>query len=182
MITSWNNGAFRLYGYTGPRPSPSRVCFSTRRPQDEIDSILRQVRDGRPSSASRRGTCAGRSIVDVSVTFSPILDTSNGMIGVSASRGTSRSWFARGRKSASARSESDCFDSTAEAIYGIDPAVSAPSQFLLRAPARLFVAGVAHREADAPADSHTRPDGTPYAAEHSPITRRSAAVRSARRE
>ena len=173
VITSWNNGALRLYGYTAVEAIGRHASFLY--PvghKGEIDTILRQVREGRPvERLETRRLRKDGTIVDVSVTFSPILDTSNGIIGIS---GISRdiTQLVRARQEIAEREERIrlLLDSTAEAIYGID--LSGVCTFCNSACARLLgyesPSALIGRQMH-PLIHHTRPDGTPYAAEQSPI-------------
>src|SRR4029078_2018083 len=86
IITSWNNGASRLYGYSAKEMigrHASRVYPPGRK--DEIEKVLGQVRDGR--SVEQMEALRQRqdgSLIDVSVKYSPIFNASNDIIGVSA--------------------------------------------------------------------------------------------------
>ena len=173
VITSWNNGAVRLYGYTAEEAVGRHASFLYPAGQkDEIDTILRQVREGRPvERLETRRLRKDGTLVDVSVTFSPILDSSNNLIGIS---GISRdiTQLVRARQEVAEREERIrlLLDSTAEAIYGID--LSGVCTFCNSACARLLgydsPAALIGKQMH-PLIHHTRPDGTPYAAEQSPI-------------
>jgi two-component system CheB/CheR fusion protein len=109
--------------------------------------------------------------VDVSVTFSPIRDSSKAIIGIS---GISRdiTQLVRARQEIAEREERIrlLLDSTAEAIYGID--LSGVCIFCNSSCARLLgydsPAALIGKQMH-PLIHHTRIDGTPYAPEHSPI-------------
>ena len=111
------------------------------------------------------------SLVDVSVTFSPILDSADAIVGVS---GISRdiTQLVRARQEIAEREERIrlLLDSTAEAIYGID--LSGVCIFCNAACARLLgydsPAALIGKQMH-PLIHHTRPDGTPYPPEQSPI-------------
>ncbi len=173
VITSWNNGAFRLYGYSAAEAIGRHATFLYPPGQKEgIETILRQVRDGRPvERLETRRLRKDGSIVDVSVTFSPILDTANCIVGIS---GISRdiTQLVRARQEIAEREERIrlLLDSTAEAIYGID--LSGVCTFCNSACAALLgydsPAALIGKQMH-PLIHHTRPDGTPYAAEQSPI-------------
>jgi two-component system, chemotaxis family, CheB/CheR fusion protein len=123
VITSWNLGASRLYGYA-PEEAIGRHASFLYPParKEEIDEVLQQVREGR--SLERHETVRRRkdgTTVDVSITFSPIFDASNAVVGVSAiSRDITP--LMRARHEVAEREERIrlLLDSTAEAIYGID--------------------------------------------------------------
>jgi two-component system CheB/CheR fusion protein len=173
VITSWNNGAFRLYGYTAGEAIGRHASFlSPVGQKDDIETILRQVRDGRPvERLETRRLRKDSTIVHVSVTFSPILDAGNSLVGIS---GISRdiTQLVRARQEVAEREERIrlLLDSTAEAIYGID--LSGVCTFCNSACARLLgyesPAQLIGRQMH-PLIHHTRPDGSPYAAEQSPI-------------
>ena len=86
VITSWNNGAFN-----GSTDTLAAEAIGRHAPflypagqKEEIDTILRQVRDGRPvERLETRRLRKDGTIVDVSVTFSPILDAANCIVGIS---------------------------------------------------------------------------------------------------
>jgi two-component system, chemotaxis family, CheB/CheR fusion protein len=173
IITSWNNGAYRLYGYAADEAVGRHVSFlSTPEHRPEIDDVLRNVRDGR--SVDRVETTRVRSdgaIVDVSVTFSPILDASGRVVGVSAiSRDITQ--LVRERHKVAEREERIrlLLDSTAEAIYGVD--LSGICTFCNPACARLLgydsPAALIGKQMH-PLIQHTRRDGSPYPPEQSPI-------------
>jgi two-component system CheB/CheR fusion protein len=173
VITSWNGGATRLYGYAPDEAIGRHASFlypAVRK--EEIDAVLQQVRSGRP--VERLETERLRkdgTIVDVSVTFSPILAADKSIVGIS---GISRdiTQLVRARQEIAEREERIrlLLDSTAEAIYGID--LSGVCIFCNSACARLLgyasPSELIGRQMH-PLAHHTRPDGTPYAPEQSPI-------------
>jgi two-component system CheB/CheR fusion protein len=175
IITSWNNGANRLYGYSAEEAIGRHASFlAPAGLKDVLDPILRQVREGRPAERieTRRVRKDG-TLVDVSVTYSPIVDATGTIIGTSAiSRDITQ--LVRARQEVEDREERIrlLLDSTAEAIYGID--LSGVCTFCNSACARLL-------GYDSPADligrqmhgliHHTLPDGAPYPPEQSPIYR-----------
>jgi two-component system CheB/CheR fusion protein len=173
IITSWNNGATRLYGYTAAEAigRHASVLYPAGR-KDEIESALRHVRDA--NAVDRLETVRLRkdgTPVDVSVTFSPIRDASTAIVGVSAiSRDITQ--LVRARQEIADREERIrlLLDSTAEAVYGID--LSGVCTFCNSACARLL--GYESQSALIgkqmhPLIHHTRPDGTAYVPEQSPI-------------
>ena len=173
VITTWNAGASRLYGYSAEEATGRHASFLyPPGRKEEIDAVLQQVRAGRP--VDRLETQRLRkdgSLIDVSVTFSPILGTANTIVGVS---GISRdiTQLVRARQEIAEREERIrlLLDSTAEAIYGID--LGGVCIFCNSACARLIgydsPAALTGKQMH-PLIHHTRPDGTPYAPEQSPI-------------
>jgi two-component system, chemotaxis family, CheB/CheR fusion protein len=173
IITSWNNGASRLYGYSAEDAIGRHVSVLS--PVDqrvEIADVLRNVKQGRAvdrveaSRLRKDGTA-----VDVSVTFSPILDASGNIVGVSAiSRDITQ--LVRARQEIAEREERIrlLLDSTAEAIYGVD--LSGVCTFCNPACARLLgydSPGALIGKQMHPLIQHSRRDGTPYPPELSPI-------------
>jgi two-component system, chemotaxis family, CheB/CheR fusion protein len=172
-ITSWNNGACRLYGYTADEAIGRRLGFlQPPGREDEAEGVLSQVRGGR--SIERVETALVRkngTLVDVSVKFSPIYDGSAATIGISAiSRDITQ--LVRARREIAEREERIrlLLDSTAEAIYGID--LSGICIFCNPACARLLgyesPAALIGRQLH-PLIHHTKRDGTPYPPEQSTI-------------
>ena len=173
VITTWNKGAVRLYGYAAEEAIGRHATFLY--PADrkeEIEQILRQIRAGVP--VDRVETVRLRkdgSGIHVSVTFSPILDSGGAIVGISAiSRDITQ--LARARQEVADREEQIrlLLDSTAEAIYGVD--LSGVCTFCNKACAQLL--GYESPQALIgkqmhPLIHHTRADGTPYAPEQSAI-------------
>jgi two-component system CheB/CheR fusion protein len=173
MITSWNNGAARLYGYTAEEAIGRHASFLyPPGRKEEIDTALRQVREGRP--VERVETLRLRkdaSLVEVSVTFSPILDAANTIVGISAiSRDITQ--LVRAREEIAEREERIrlLLDSTAEAIYGID--LSGICIFCNASCARFLgydsPTALIGRQMH-PLIHHTKPDGSAHAPEQSAI-------------
>jgi two-component system CheB/CheR fusion protein len=173
IISSWNNGAARLYGYSADEAIGRHVSFLSPADQRvEIDTTLRDVRGGRP--VERLDTTRTRkdgTLVDVSVTFSPIFDAAGKVVGVSAiSRDITQ--LVRARQEIAEREERIrlLLDSTAEAIYGID--LTGVCIFCNPACARLLgydsPAALIGKQMH-PLIHHSRRDGTPYPPEQSPI-------------
>jgi two-component system, chemotaxis family, CheB/CheR fusion protein len=173
IITSWNNSAHRLYGYTTDEAVGRHLSFLS--PPDqrvEIDDIFRDIREGR--SVDRLEATRVRkdgTIVDVSVTFSPILDPLGSTVGVSAiSRDITQ--LVRARLEVAEREERIrlLLDSTAEAIYGVD--LSGVCTFCNAACATLLgydsPSALVGRQMH-PLIQHSRRDGTAYPPEQSPI-------------
>jgi two-component system CheB/CheR fusion protein len=173
VITTWNAGASRLYGYAAEEAIGRHASFLyPAGRKEEIDAILQQVRLGRP--VDRLETQRLRkdgTVVDVSVTFSPILDSSSTIVGIS---GISRdiTQLLRARDEVAEREERIrlLLDSTAEAIYGID--LSGVCIFCNPSCARLLgydsPAALIGRQMH-PLIHHTKADGTPSTPEQSPI-------------
>jgi two-component system CheB/CheR fusion protein len=173
VITTWNNGACRLYGYSSTEAIGRHFSFlqpPDRR--DEIEGMLSQVRHGR--AVERLETKCLRkdgTLVDVSVKFSPIFDDENRSVGVSAIARDITALI-RTRFDVAEREERIrlLLDSTAEAIYGID--LNGICTFCNLACARLLgyesPAALIGKQMH-PLVHHTRPDGTPYPAEQSSI-------------
>jgi two-component system CheB/CheR fusion protein len=173
IITSWNNGAYRLYGYTAEEAIGRHASFlAPPGLKDQLDPILRQVREGRAvEHLETRRLRKDGSPVDVSVTYSPIIDASKAIVGVSAiSRDITQ--LVRARQEIAEREEHIrlLLDSTAEAVYGID--LSGVCTFCNSSCARLLgydsPAALIGRQMH-PLIHHTRPDATPYPPEQSPI-------------
>ena len=173
VLTTWNRGAQRLYGFT-PEEAVGRhasFLYPAGR-KEEVDTTLEQVRSGTP--VERLETTRLRkdgSIVHVAVTYSPILDAAGAIVGVSAiSRDITA--LVRARLEIAEREERIrlLLDSTAEAIYGVD--LSGICVFCNAACARVL-------GYDTPAAlvgkqmhqlvHHTHADGRTYAAEDSTI-------------
>jgi two-component system CheB/CheR fusion protein len=133
---------------------------------------VRQFREGRP--VERMETIRQRKdggLVNVSVTFSPIIDASGTIIGISAiSRDISQ--IIRAKEEIAEREERIrlLLDSTAEAIYGID--LSGICIFCNSSCAKLLgydsPAALIGKQLH-PLIHHTWPDGTPYSPQQSPI-------------
>src|SRR5256886_1440369 len=90
MITSWNAGAERLYGYTA-REVIGRWPIGITIPEDELPKILERV--GRGERVEHYETVGVRKDgrrVDVSVTVSPIRDTHGTIVGASLDRKSTR--------------------------------------------------------------------------------------------
>jgi two-component system, chemotaxis family, CheB/CheR fusion protein len=173
IVTSWNKGATHLYGYTAEEAIGRHANFlSPPALKEEVDVILRDIREGRP--VDRLETTRVRkdgTAVDVSVTFSPILDREGSLVGISAiSRDITQ--LVRARKDVIEREERIrlLLDSTAESIYGVD--LSGACVFCNAACARTLgyesPAALIGRQMHA-LIHHTRKDGSAYPPEMSPI-------------
>ena len=173
IISSWNDGATRLYGYSSDEALTRHASFlwpSGRK--EEIESALQKVRDG--GAVERLHTTHVRkdgSRIDVSVTFSPILSGLQSLVGISAiSRDITQLVAARTELAEREERIRLLLDSTAEAIYGID--LNGRCIFCNAACARLLgydsPAALTGKQMH-PLIHHTRPDGTPYPPEQSSI-------------
>lgn len=84
-ITSWNRGAQRLYGYSPEEVigKPVSMLMPTEK-EDDFPSIMEQLRKGKKVDhyETRRKARDGR-ILDVSISVSPILDSTGRVIGAS---------------------------------------------------------------------------------------------------
>ena len=173
IVTAWNNGATKLYGYTADEAIGRHASFVyPDGRKDEISSVLSQVQTGisiDPLETTRLRKDG--SLVDVSVSYSPILDAANNVVGASAiSRDTTQ--LMRARREVADREEQIrlLLDSTAEAIYGTD--LSGVCTFCNAACARLLgyespsalIGKQIHRLIH-----HTKADGTPCPPDQSPI-------------
>jgi two-component system CheB/CheR fusion protein len=173
IITTWNDGAARLFGYTADEAIGRHASFLyPAGRKEEIDTTLRMVREGR--SVERTESARLRkdgSLVDVSVTYSPIYGSSGAIVGTSSiSRDITQ--IIRAREEVAEREERIrlLLDSTAEAIYGID--LSGACIFCNSACARMLgyespsalIGRQMHQLIH-----HTKADGAPYAPEQSPI-------------
>jgi two-component system CheB/CheR fusion protein len=172
-ITSWNDGAERLYGYDEDEALGRHVRFLyPAEHHEEIETVLERMRDGHP--VERVETVRLRkdgTRVDVSVTFSPIRDEANRLTGVSAiARDITQ--LVAARREIVEREERIrlLLDSTAEAIYGID--LSGICTFCNPACARLLgyesPAALVGRQIHS-LIHHTRADGTPNPPEQSAV-------------
>jgi two-component system CheB/CheR fusion protein len=173
VITTWNNGACRLFGYAADEAIGRHFSFLQQAGgADEIDGMLSQVRHGR--AVERLETKCVRkdgTLVDLSIKFSPIFDSTNKTVGVSAiARDITP--LIRTRFEVAEREERIrlLLDSTAEAIYGID--LNGICTFCNPTCARILgyesPAALIGKQMH-PLVHHTRPDGTPYPAEQSSI-------------
>ncbi len=173
VVTSWNNGAQRLFGYAAHDVTGWHISFLLpKNLRHEIGPILSEVREGRHVERLETGLVRkDGTLVDVSVKFSPIIDGSNTIVGVSAiARDITP--IVRARQEIAERQERIrlLLDSTAEAIYGVD--LSGACSFCNAACARMLgydsPAALIGKQMH-PLIHHTKPDGTPYPPEQSPI-------------
>jgi two-component system CheB/CheR fusion protein len=173
LITTWNSGASRLYGYGPDEACGRHLSFlQPRERRDELETMLNQVRQGRPAERlETKGLRKDGRTTEVSITFSPILNGATGPTGISAiARDITP--LVRGRIDVAEREERIrlLLDSTAEAIYGID--LNGTCTFCNQACAR-FLGYASPAELIGkqmhPLVHHTKADGTPYPVEQSSI-------------
>jgi PAS domain S-box-containing protein len=85
IVTSWNRGAERMFGYEAAEMigKPISLLIPSDHP-DEEPSILRRIRSGQPVDhyETKRLTRDGR-IIDISLTVSPIRDSQGKIVGAS---------------------------------------------------------------------------------------------------
>lgn len=85
IITSWNQGAQKIYGYSAEEVvgKPINILVSANRP-DEIPNISQRIKRGEAIDhyETKRITKDGR-VLDVSLTISPIRDSSGSIVGAS---------------------------------------------------------------------------------------------------
>ncbi len=168
-ITSWNEGAEELYGYSADEAIEGGVGLILPVGIEKEDGkILRAVRAGHrvDQFESKRRRKDGE-IVSVSVAVSPILDADGQVIGSSmVERNITELVETRQELQATEQHSRLLLESTAEAIYGIDLDGNCtfcnPScvQMLGYDSADELLGRNMHR-----CIHHTRPDGSPYANE-----------------
>ena len=85
-IESWNRGAERMYGYAAEEAVGRHISFLVPPGrEDEVPAILARVRRG--ERIDHFETVRQRqdgSVIDVSITISPVVDASGRVIGASA--------------------------------------------------------------------------------------------------
>jgi two-component system CheB/CheR fusion protein len=172
-VTSWNDGARRLFGYTSEemigRPLALLLPHGH---QAAFDALLAHAGRGRPGGVREtKGARKDGTEIDLAVTFSPVFDASGSVIGVSAiARDVTPLVVARDEIAAREERIRLLLDSTAEAIYGVD--LNGECTFCNPACARLLgydsPAALIGKNMHAVAH-HTRADGTPYPPEQSAI-------------
>jgi two-component system CheB/CheR fusion protein len=173
VITSWNNGATRLFGFSASEMMGrhARVLYPIDQ-KDELERALQAARDGRSVERFElTGVRNDGSLVALSVTFSPIFDRAGVIVGVS-SIARDITPLVRARQEITEREERIrlLLDSTAEAIYGLD--LSGNCMFCNSACAKLLgyqspndlVGRPMH-----PLVHHTRQDGSPVSPAQSAI-------------
>jgi two-component system CheB/CheR fusion protein len=123
IITSWNTGAERLYGYTAEEmigQSVERVVPDNR--LSEFQSILANLRNGEcPISLQTQRIAKSGKILDVSLSFSLLYDRNQQLVGASAiGRDITQLKQISGEKEERERLFHLLLTSTAEAICGLD--------------------------------------------------------------
>ena len=173
VVTTWNKGAVRLYGYSSEEAVGRHASFLYPTGQkEELDQILSELRSGR--SVERLKTTRLRkdgTTVSVSVAYSPVRDSSSLIVGVSAiARDITELVDAQQEIAEREERIRLLLDSTAEAIYGID--LSGACTFCNTACARLLgyssSAELLGKQMHA-LIHHTKASGAPYPPEQSPI-------------
>lgn len=85
IVTSWNQGAERLYGYSASEMIGKSISLLTPPEKaDELSSIMDRVREGKriePYDTVRR--CKDGQCIDVSLSISPVIDDDDQIIGAS---------------------------------------------------------------------------------------------------
>jgi PAS domain S-box-containing protein len=172
IITSWNSGAQRIYGYSAEEVKGR--CVSILIPPDHADEtpqILEKIRQGKRFEfyeTVRMRKDAKK--ITVSLTVSPIKDAEGNVIGASsiAQDITERKCVQAALEGLSRQNEL-ILNAAGEGIYGLD--LDGRATFINLAAAKML--GYQHRELiSQPMHSivqHSKPDGTPYPVEESPI-------------
>ena len=129
IITSWNGGAERIYGYTAHEAigRPIAMLVPPDR-DDELPTILRRLTEGTGIHYydTLRVTKDGR-LVDISLTVSPIRDSADVLVGASSiARDVTKQKAAEAAVRASARAYQVLMEQASDAIL-----VSFPDQCLL---------------------------------------------------
>ena len=87
VITSWNKGAERLFGYTAEEPGRSSYVYSTRSP-GRGKKILEQLKRGERMDHFKTPGAKDGSQVNIALTISPVKDADGRVVGASKSRAT----------------------------------------------------------------------------------------------
>ena len=172
-VTSWNDGARRLFGYSAEEVTGHHLMRLLPHGQQEaFDAVVTD--SGRDRPRGMRETTGVRkdgTPVDVSVTFSPVLNGGRTAVGVSAIvRDITPLVAARDEIASREEQIRLLLDSTAEAIYGVD--LNGECTFCNASCARLLgydsPDAVVGRNMHA-LTHHTRPDGSAFPPEQSAI-------------
>lgn len=169
IITSWNRGAERLYGYTASEAIGQPVVLIVPEShRSEVQRLLECTRNGQRATGleTKRQTKSGQ-ILDVSLTVSPLYGNNDEVIGASAI-GRDISDLKRIQREKEDQEERLrlLLASTAEAIYGIDTA----GRCTFCNPACAQMLGFESTDDLLGQEMHslihhTKPDGSPYAVE-----------------
>ncbi len=81
VITTWNHGAERLFGYSMAEMVGRKTVLIPGELQEEFDLILQQVRNGPPRTYETRRRRKDGSLVDVAVALSAMRDPGGALIG-----------------------------------------------------------------------------------------------------
>jgi PAS domain S-box-containing protein len=116
IITSWNKGAERLFGYLAEEVigKPVTILIPPER-QDEEDAILRRLRRG--DRIEHYETVRQRrdgSLIDISLTISPVRDAEGNVVGASK---IARDITERKQKLELLRRQADLLDQSHDAIF-----------------------------------------------------------------
>ena len=85
IITSWNRGAEKIFGYTEAEAvgRPAAMLFPADRATDEADILASINRGERVPSFETVRVRKGGALIDVSVTISPVMDDAGNIVGAS---------------------------------------------------------------------------------------------------
>ena len=122
-VTSWNDGARRLFGYAAEEVLGRHLMLLLPPGQQAaLDALLAEAgRGGSRGVRETEGVRKDGATIDVSVTFSPVFDGGKRVVGVSAiARDITPLVVARDEITAREERIRLLLDSAAEAIYGVD--------------------------------------------------------------
>jgi two-component system CheB/CheR fusion protein len=122
-ITSWNRGAERLYKYSPDEAIGRNISMLAPSGADEMKEFLEAFHQGRPiDQVETMHLRKDGSIVDVSITFSPVYDAEGNITGASAiARNITQLKTAQRDLTEREARIRLLLDSTAEAIFGLGP-------------------------------------------------------------
>jgi len=120
-VVSWNPAATALFGYTAAQAvgQPVTLLIPAERLHEEVDILARIGRGQRVQHFETQRRCADGSLVDVSISISPIRDVSGQIVGASKIVRDLRHLLAA---RAQARQYQDLVQTALEAIIAIDGA------------------------------------------------------------
>jgi two-component system CheB/CheR fusion protein len=172
-VTSWNDGARRLFGYSAEEVTGRHLMrLLPHGQQDAFDGVVTDAGRDRPRGMRETtGVRKDGAPINVSVTFSPVFDGGKVVVGVSAIvRDITALVAARDEIASREEQIRLLLDSTAEAIYGVG--LNGECTFCNTSCARLLgyhsPDQVVGRNMHA-LTHHTRPDGSAYPPEQSAI-------------